>query len=97
MGIKGEEHQKSILVSISQLQNESYSDALGESGAPLADCSTPAHHHNLRTHSFPDLRRCDKCRQFLRGFIQQGQYCVGESRAAFLVMAIMIAIYIFIH
>lgn len=73
MGIKDEFHQKAILVCIDQLQNGGHD---GDPGGPgVGDCSTPASHHTLRNHSFHDLRRCDKCGLYLRGFIHQGQFC----------------------
>lgn len=83
MGIKDEFHQKAILVCIDQLQNECRDGVVvcpgekGGAGAGVggADCSTPASHHNLRNYSFHDLQLCDKCGLYLRGFIQQGQFC----------------------
>lgn len=91
MGIKDEFHQKSILVCIDQLQNKCRDGLLvcggdkgtagagGTGGVGGADCSTPASHHNLRNYSFHDLHCCDKCGHYLRGFIQQGQFCQGRK------------------
>ncbi|KAA0199686.1 hypothetical protein HAZT_HAZT006640 [Hyalella azteca] len=75
MGIKDEFHQQSILVCISQIQN----DGMLGGGDPTSlvgeDYKTPASHHSLRPHSFSKLYTCDKCGHFLRGFFHQGQYC----------------------
>uniref|UniRef100_A0A2P2HYG6 Phosphatidylinositol 3-kinase regulatory subunit alpha-like n=2 Tax=Hirondellea gigas TaxID=1518452 RepID=A0A2P2HYG6_9CRUS len=76
MGINDEYHQQSILVCISQLQNDGKrSDEDMGPGLVAKDCNTPASHHALRPHSFSKLHTCDKCGQFLRGFVHQGQYC----------------------
>ncbi|KAF2360313.1 Protein kinase C-like phorbol ester/diacylglycerol-binding domain [Trinorchestia longiramus] len=75
MGIKDEFHQQSILVCISQLQNDGMLGGGDPTSLVGGDCNTPASHHSLRPHSFSKLHSCDKCGHYLRGFFHQGQYC----------------------
>lgn len=70
MGIKDEYSQHTILVSINQLKARGPLHI-----SPDTDCNTPASYHNLQSISFNQLEKCGKCKNHLRGFVNQGKYC----------------------
>lgn len=77
MGIIDEFHQKAILVCVDELcqrNGNGLSDVLAFA-AEGNEVATPASHHELMEHSFTDLKRCDRCNQYLRGIIHQGFLC----------------------
>ncbi|XP_063994479.1 uncharacterized protein LOC135172035 isoform X1 [Diachasmimorpha longicaudata] len=89
MGIKDEFHQKNILVCIEELCQSSTSPAseASKSSASLSSIDTnkttdtaailgsSSNQHNLVSHSFSVLERCDKCHKYLRGLLHQGFLC----------------------
>lgn len=75
MGIKDEFHQQSILVCINQLQGEGLLGGRDTDPSLMEAFTTPSSFHNLVPQSFNTLHKCDKCKQYLRGFVHQGQYC----------------------
>ncbi|XP_076036314.1 phosphatidylinositol 3-kinase regulatory subunit alpha isoform X1 [Oratosquilla oratoria] len=78
MGIKDEFHQKAILVCIDELQSKCHNSNSSVDGSRdmVHGMVLSESCHNLKTHSFHELHRCDKCENFLRGFIHQGKFCI---------------------
>ncbi|CAG9855406.1 unnamed protein product [Phyllotreta striolata] len=75
MGIKDEFHQKAILTCIDELLNKSEENPGFRTEQEDVDASGKNFFHNLASHSFSTLERCDKCNKYLRGLLHQGFLC----------------------
>lgn len=80
MGIKDEFHQKAILICVEELctsQGIQAEDNSVINTDPYIASVSEKYRHNLMEHSFSSLKKCDKCKKYLRGLLHQGFICQG--------------------
>lgn len=78
MGIKDEFHQKAILICVEELctsQSVQAEDNSVVNNDPYTVSVSEKYRHNLMEHSFSSLKKCDKCKKYLRGLLHQGFIC----------------------